>query len=146
MDVSYLKLKDSNSGARVHIGVRATSGSVMLLFAFELGDSEIAFGPEDGQHIITLLEEALAADFQSVSGNHMQGASHRFRNLDGGAEAAFIVNASNNAIEITVERSDEGNESFYISNVDTRTLRDTLKSALKLAATPDQLHTTRDGV
>jgi len=137
MNIAYLKLKDSNSGAKVHIGIRAISGSVMLLFAFELGDSEIAFGPDDGQQIIALLEEALAAEPQRVSENHMKGTSHRFRNLDGGAEAAFLVNASNDTTEITVERSDEGSESFYISTGDTRILRDTLKSALRLAATPE---------
>jgi hypothetical protein len=72
----------------------------------------------------------------------MKGASHRFRNLDGGVEASFFVNASNYATEINVERPDEGCESFFISNGDKRILSDTLKSALKVAATPNNAGTS----
>jgi hypothetical protein len=72
----------------------------------------------------------------------MKGASHRFRNLDGGVEASFFVNACNDATEITVERPDEGCESFFISNGDKRILSDTLKSALKVAATPNNAGTS----
>src|SRR6266481_8786603 len=58
--------------------------------------------------------------------------THRFKNLDGGEGAAFAISAREGSIEITVNRSDEGDLAFRVGFDDAKRLVDALDEALKV--------------
>lgn len=133
MNIAYLKFNNQTGKEEVHININAIPTSISFTAVIEPGDIEFAFGLGDGKEIVALLEQALAL-YQLESAARM----HRFSNRDGGAEATFFVCARDRAIEITVERSDEGRESFSLSAKDAGILLDALRRALLVAAEPPE--------
>ena len=97
------------------------------------GDIEVAFQVEECRPIIALFEQGL-----KINANHIQSSeqsrplTHHFKNLDGGEDAAFSISAREGSIEITVNRSDEGNLAFRVRFDDAKRLVDALDEALKV--------------
>lgn len=105
--------------------------AVSCAFSEAIEDIEVTFLPEDGRVFVTLLERTLAPHHDGNSDIHEGPLIHRFKNLDGGEEAAFLVRELLGGIEMTLvsgleehddlSSSDVGGMSVCISNADART-------------------------
>ena len=95
------------------------------------GDTEVVFMPEDCKAFVDLLERALASATNGEMGEDELQPEHKFTNRDGGENAAFRVRSRAGGIEITISRSDEGDQSACISRSDARTLTDAFIRQLK---------------
>jgi hypothetical protein len=112
--------------------------AVSCAFSEAVEDIEVTFIPEDGQAFVALLEQILVSQ-QSGSGQTHEGQLvHRFKNLDGDEEAAFLVCERLGGIKMTLVSGVEGTDnlsgselggmSVCISREDTRTLTDAFSS------------------
>lgn len=107
---------------------------VFCAFTEARGDIEVTFSPEDGCAFVALLEEILTPSQSSTSGVHEIPLVHRFRNLDGDEDAAFLVRECAGGIEMTLlsgiefpqdlSSLDEGGTSVCISKADARIFAD----------------------
>lgn len=133
-----LDLNDLASGTVVRIFVRVASGSIPCFFGFEHGgDIEIEPSLEDCQQVVDLLKHVL--DLQTNRTLMPERAMRfDFKNLDGGARAAWLISPQRESVEITLKRSDEGNFSFRTSFSDVKKLQNTLEDALS-RSTPGQI-------
>lgn len=132
-----LKLKDLESGVFVNALIRIAHGSVPCYFGFEhAGDIEVDLAFEDCRQVVVLLNQALRSDLDlgQPSDQSRTPLTHKFKNLDGGNDAAFAVFVRDESAEVTVDRSDEGAFRFRISFEDTRRLVNTLEEALEIGA------------
>jgi hypothetical protein len=135
MRVDTLKFVDLDNRTSVYVAVLVSPTSVACSIIEEgLGDIEFAFEIRDCEKIVALFEEAIKSDANSTQAlAHCSfPLTYRFKNLDGGEEAAFLILPINGSLELTLERSDEGELKFRISFDDAKRLIDTLKEALKL--------------
>jgi hypothetical protein len=97
-------------------------------------DTETTFAPEDGNAFATLLEEILASDVAADVNASDHCLVHRFRNLDGDEDAAFLVREYLGGIKVTLATGlenyndltdqDVGGTSACISRTDARKLAD----------------------
>ncbi len=132
-----LEFIDLDSGIPVRVYLRYAPGSVLFAFVPEhSGDIEVALDVEDCKTIVALLEEASKseANYLPAPDRARFPLAHRFKNLDGGEEAAFVISRKDSSLEITVERSDEGEVGFTISVEDAKSLIDAMTSTLMLAS------------
>jgi hypothetical protein len=130
----------------VQIGVYFSP--VYLAFSEATDDIEVAFKSEDGQALVAVLERSLASQKHGDSASTDEPLVHRFKNIDGDEDAAFIVRKSPQGLDLTLvsgleevddlSGSDTGGMSVYISSGDARELTDALSNTLKsLAGGPD---------
>jgi hypothetical protein len=106
------------------------------------GDIEVAFECEDGKRIAAILEQSSHASTDSVMAQ--QALKHRFKNLDGGADAFFHVLSTGGSATVIVERSDEGALEFLLSFDDAAKFAQSLKSVC--STPPHQMrHSALDG-
>jgi len=97
---------------------------------------EVGIECKDCRQIVRLLEQTLELSpgvVPPLDRRQQPALTHRFRNLDGGAEAAFLISREREHVQLTVERSDESDFAFRISLEDARKLLNTLERALVLA-------------
>lgn len=123
-----LELNDLNDNIPLNIyAQRGISGNVIMgMFPAHFGDIEVAFACKDGNHIAAILEQSLQQCSDSLESREL--LMHRFKNLDGGADAAFQVSAVAESVRVILERSDEGVLEFRLSLNDTKRFADFLKS------------------
>jgi hypothetical protein len=123
-----LQLRDLNYDIPLRIAIRVGFSAQILVGVFpeRFGDIEVAFERTDCDQIAAILE-------QSVNGH---GATHRFNNLDGGAEASFRVVPADESFTVIVDRSDEGPLEFRLSLEDVSTFAKALRSACRNQTTP----------
>ena len=134
-----IKFKNLDGGNNGYFFIRAGKSEIAIGADRENeGDIEIGMTPKDGKIIVALLQQAVTS---SVNATHVPNKAqnplvHRFKNLDGGAEAAFLVSKVNDSLEVTLERSDEGDLMFRINAGDANSLIDALTSALEQTSAP----------
>jgi hypothetical protein len=122
--------------AAVYVCFNVHADSALLAFSDKDEDIEVAVSREDAWKIGQILAQALALAPALVD---KPGLLHGFTNLDGGEDASFQVQALGNAIEMTIHRSDEGDQTICISKSDADELTETLIRALEVPpATPEQ--------
>jgi hypothetical protein len=116
-----LQLRDLNYDIPLRVAIRGGFPAHVLIGVFpeHFGDVEIAFECKDGDQIAAILEQS-AAGF---------GGTHRFNNLDGGAEASFQVVPADESLTVVVDRSDEGPLEFRLSTEDAAKFAKALRSA-----------------
>src|ERR1700755_843869 len=116
VQLDTLRFKDLESGIPLYAIIRVGRGEILCFISYErAGDIEVAFQVEECRPIIGLFEQGL-----KINANHIQSSeqsrplTHRFKNLDGGEDAAFAISAKEGSVEITVNRSDEGDLAFCV--------------------------------
>jgi len=115
-------------------GRNRTLTKILCFISYErAGDIEVALQVEECRTIIALFEQGL-----KISANHIQSSeqsrslTHRFKNLDGGEDAVFAISARERSVEITVNRSDDGDLAFCAGFEDAQRLIDALDEALRV--------------
>ena len=142
MSLPWLKLEELDTKRVLNVTMRVSSISLLIFCSYERGDDiEVVATIKDCKEISVLLRRALEAATGALqrSSKSFDGAMvHQFKNLDGGADAAFKIARKQETIEIFVERSDEGNFEFAISKQDAGRLLDFLDNGLEVASTLTQ--------
>jgi hypothetical protein len=139
MGLMRLELNDLNDNIPPNVyAQRGISGNVIMgMFPAHFGDIEVAFACKDGNHIAAILEQSLQQCSDSLASREL---IYRFKNLDGGADAAFQVSSVGESVRVILERSDEGALEFRLSPNDTKRFADFLKSVCSAPSNP-QAHT-----
>ena len=142
ISLGILRFKDLESGIPLYSIIRVAHGSILCFISYErAGDIEVAFQIEECRPIIAIFEQALEVNVNHIrSTEHSQSLfTHRFKNLDGGEDATFAILVKDGTLEITVNRSDEGDLAFRVGFEDAKRLTDALYEALKVesALPPD---------
>jgi hypothetical protein len=124
VSLPWLRLKELETSLVLNVMMQVGSTRILIFFAYEGGDDiEVALGIEDCKQIKTLFQRALETDAGTIQPSNQllyDAMTHRFTNLDGGADAALRIARKQESFEMTVERSDEGAFEFRISSEDTR--------------------------
>ncbi len=100
------------------------------------GDIEVGVTVDDCKAIIALLQQTIVSSVNAIHAPRkvQYPLVHRFKNLDGGADAAFQISKTDDSLEVILERSDEGGLTFRIKVEDAKSLVDALTSALQHAS------------
>jgi len=135
VNLDTLRFKDLDNGIPLYAIIRVAHGSILCFISYERADDiEVAFRVEECRPIIAIFEQALEVNANHIpSTEHSQSPlTHRFQNLDGGADATFAISVKDSSLEITVSRSDEGDLAFRVGFEDAKRLIDALYEALKV--------------
>jgi hypothetical protein len=137
VSLPWLKLKELETGRVLNVMMQVSPASILLFFSYERGDDiEVALGIEDCKQIRMLFQRALEADAGTIQQSDQplnDAIVHRFKNLDGSADAALRIARRQESVEISVERADEGGFEFTVSTEDAGKLLDFLDSALEFS-------------
>jgi hypothetical protein len=142
VSLPWLKLYELETRRELNIMMQVAPENVLCFFSYAMGDDiEVALGPADCRQAAVLFESVLEREAgKRQSEKVARIMAHRFRNLDGGQEAAFLLEINEESVDVTVERSDEGAMQFRISVEDTKRLAQSLRAACKVQ---DDLIATR---
>jgi hypothetical protein len=135
LSLPWLRLYELDTRRALNVMMNVAPTSILCFFSYTGGDDiEVAFKPEDCSQIAEIFENAVQPEAGSVQSQRNPGMlTHRFKNIDGGEEAAFLLEPKGESVEVTVERSDEGVLQFRISFEDVRKLAETLRIACSRA-------------